>query len=724
MGWFAPEQPGALGSQPRHSVLGVLRHGAGDTAGTAVLLTGRMLLTCAHVVNDALGFPQSQTADQRGVTVKVVFSVLSQDHPHTATVRHWVPKRALPEAGVGWAGDLAVLELDDAPPAHVKPLRWREMASGQEAVAWYRGHEYSYAKVTVGSCEGPLGFLDGKLSGNAIGRGYSGGPVCLDDGSAVGLVMAQLSPASPNFSPADVVRRSISVPWQRIRDELTAVGAGDLVRDVLSAAQPTAGAAPGSVLEELLSALLGDPAFRADRSRELAARYAVQCSEHGAPTIAEFAELLASHPRMLPDFVELHAPTITSERERTALSQLATIGNREGIALLLSGREHERLLGLLTHVACQDSRRLPQAVRGALPFVELPQVLAAARIDPKHLEEVVHTLEGFPGDSNRVPADSPRVPALLRVVEYLAALADSPAEAELRAWSDSVARRLGVHPTALTERRDDATAWGSSRQAATRVVVQLAYRPEDPPEHFWYTIWRRRADGTAARVSATGDALLHKAEIARLVREEAEKSPDGNALGEKVLVEVFVEPELLYLPVDEWDEANDADADVGFAIPTRLGEEFHVVMRCREFSRRSAAALARRWAGRTSGEVVIADAAGIGALITRLKKSHDCGRVVLHGPRKEREQMMRACLALGVPIVLSDRSAEAFEDAHRLDAVEPVGSLSGLLDRVRKFRVDAYDDPGTLPTRPSLVWEDPDHPAPEILLLADPADAS
>lgn len=714
MGWFVPEGPWALDPQPRQSVLGVLRadaQGSGKAAGSAVLLAGRMLLTCAHVVNEALGLPTDQTTDQRGATVAVVFG-LDRSDPHNATVRYWVPKRALLHAEPGWVGDLAVLELDAAPPPRVKALRWQEMATGQEVVTWYRGYEYSVARATVVSCDGPQGFLDGTMSGAAIREGYSGGPLCLDDGSVVGLTVAQLLPADDTTSPKNVIRRSISIPWQRIRDELAAVGAGDLVREMISAARPAADATPSSAFEELLSRLFGDPAIRSDRSRQVAARYSVRCSAHGSPTIAELTQLLASHPRMLPDFVELHAPTVTSDWERDALSRLAVLGNQEGIALMLSEREHKRLLAVLRRITRQDSRQLPQAIRSALPFIELPQALAAARMGPEILEEVVYALEGFVGDCNPVPAGSPRVPALLRVVEYLAALADAPTETELQAWNDGVAQRLGVHPTALAERRADAAAWASSQQAATRIVVHLAERPEDPPEHFRYAIWRRRADGTAARVSAKSAALLHKAEIARLVREEAENSLNGSAL-----VEVFVDSDLLHLPIDEWD-----DADAALALPTRLGEEFHVVMRCRDFSHRSPAALTRRWTGRTSGEVVIADAAGYDALVIQLKKLHCCGRVVLHGPPTERDQMMRACLALGVPIVLWDRSAEAYEDAHRLDAVEPIGSLSGLPERLRQFRVDAYADPGTLPTRPSLVWEDPDYPAPEILQLADPAD--
>jgi hypothetical protein len=189
--------------------------------------------------------------------------------------------------------------------------------------------------------------------------------------------------------------------------------------------------------------------------------------------------------------------------------------------------------------------------------------------------------------------------------------------------------------------------------------------------------------------------------------------------------------------VDEWDDTesgtesgtagdagslagSDAAIDAGLAAP--LGEEYHVVLRCK-IARRSDSALARRWAARALGEPLVVDGRATDAksAIVRLKKDRDCGRVVIHGPREHRDMMLRACLVLGVPVIVWDRNADGYDHAPRLDPVAPAGPLDSLHERVRCFRVDAYADPVKYPARPAVVFENPDRPLPAGLWLADPA---
>lgn len=715
MGWFGPPVDGG-GGHGREAVITVLAAKSGRTAGAAVQMSGRWLLTCAHVVNEALGLPLESVAEPADAWVDVAFAALPGTGRRRARVRHWIPRRAAEPGALGWLADLAVLELRDDPPSAARPPAWRNMVAGQHLVAWYgTGQEYSYAKVDVGSCDGPLGYLDGTLAGAALGPGYSGGPLCLPDGTAVGLVVAHLpAPAGP-FSPGDVIRRGIAIPWQAVRAELAAAGVPDRVMSALTAAPPAPYGHLVARMAQPLAVLLGDPVLRADRAGQLAELHGLDRPRDGsAPAYQELAAFLLRNPRGTADFAEIHAPTLTTRAGRAALDELVGLAHGEGAALLLSAGEHHELLEHLGGRCDADRTLLPRATQGALPYARLPAVLRASRLPSGALDEAVRALESFGGDSARVPYDTPRVPALLRVVEYVAALrtngTDLPA---LRAWNDRVARRLGIPGAALAERRQDAAEWAARQREGHQrtVVVELERREGDPEHHFRCALWRTRADGTPARVETGPDRALPAAVIARLIRQAA----DGGE-GDTALVEVWVDDAQLQLPVDEWDGADPGD---GLAAP--LGEEYHVVLRCKAV-RRNASALARRWADRALAEPLVVDgrATDPKSAIVRLKQDRDCGRVVIHGPRGHRDTVLRACLVLGVPVVLWDRNADGYDHAPRLDPVGPAGPLDGLHERVRRFRVDAYADPAKYPARPALVWEDPDRQLPDGLWLADP----
>lgn len=715
MGWFAPAADGD-GWQGRSAVITVFAPGGGLTAGAAVQISGRWLLTCAHVVNDALARPQ-QSADHPGdALVGVGFPALPGADRRQARVRHWIPRRAPAAGSFGWLADLAVLELCGDPPPRARPPAWCDMAAGQRLRAWYgAGQEYTYAEVRVGSCDGPLGYLDGELAGAAIGPGYSGGPLCLPDGTVAGLVMAHIPAPEGQFSPKDVIRKCIAIPWQTIRAELAAAGVPAHLVDAVTPAPASPYGHLAARMEQPLAALLGDPVIRADRAGQLAELHGLDHPRDGsAPTYRELAAFLLRHPRRTADLAEIHAPTLTTPAERALLHQLVCVAHADGAGLLLSTAEHRELLTHLGRLADADEALLPRAVQGALPYATLPAPLRTARLPAGALAEAVRSLESFGGDSAHVPHGTPRVPALLRVAEYAAALgADGAAAAALRAWNDRVARRLGIPDAALAERRQDAAEWAARHTGGHRrtVVVELDRHDGDPDQHFRVALWRTRPDGTPARVATGPDRPLPGPAIARLIREAA----DG-AEGDPALVEVWVDDEHLQLPVDEWDDAG-PDAD----LPAPLGEEYHVVLRCRA-PRRNGSALARRWAARALSGPLVVDgrATDPKAAIVRLKKDRACGRVVIHGPRSHRDTMLRACLLLGVPVVLWDRTADGYDHAPRLDPVGPTGPLDQLPERVRHFRVDAYADPAKYPARPALVWEDPDRPLPDGLWLADP----
>lgn len=731
MGWFkAPDtDPSA---DARGALVRVLSADRGRTAGAGVYLAGRRLLTCAHVVNAALGVRMLSPRDPGSVTLDVSFPAVAAGAAGDRQARlvAWVPPRAAHHQGpvadgsLEWGGDLAVLELDEEPPPPVGPVRWQDMRAGQQVRAWYGGGQpFSYADVQVGSCDGRIGYLDGRLSGAAVDDGYSGGPLWSPaDGAAVGLVMGRITPPEGTFDTQHTVRRSWGLTWQSVRQELARVGAAP---DPVLGAREGAGAAGDDAVRDMmvgpLHALLGDPAVRAAHSTALGAALGLRTRTDGtAPSVEELAVVLCTVERALPTLAESLAPSLEGVRDRAGLDRLLALGRLTDAAGLLSVAEHRALLVKWDHLTRRDPGLLPRAATAALPYVELPRSLTAARLAPEDVPGAVRELEEWPGDGSPVPHETPRLPALLRVVEYAAAETGGMACQALQEWSGRVAARLGIHPSALGERRADAARW-SDRSAGTgvRVLVELGRHPQDPDGHYRCAVWRMRADGTAARTATGTERPRTGREIARLVREVA---GGAEGAGQNVaLVAVSVAPDALHLPVDEWDGAG---ADEFF--PARLGEDFHLVLRCPQIRRRSrtgAGDLKRRWGARHQSEPLVADhrISDEMELIRLLKTTHyDAARVIVHGPPAGRTRLLHFCLAMGVPIVLWDRAAVEPADTSRLDGATPYGPVDRLPERVRHFRVRAYTDP-EVPARPALVWEDAELPLPDELQLADPS---
>lgn len=171
-----------------HSLV-ALRRGT-TVVGGGVLVGGRTVLTCAHVVNLALG------RDEGAV-----------DWPADTVVVTWPDAGELAQgaAVVDWLdldkGDLAALELADDPPARSRPatLADEDPAPGRHlSTAGYRagGGSVSWALVDVVRT-GARGFLEAQPvepGGDVgIGPGFSGCPVQDTGGVVVGLISGALS---------------------------------------------------------------------------------------------------------------------------------------------------------------------------------------------------------------------------------------------------------------------------------------------------------------------------------------------------------------------------------------------------------------------------------------------------------------------------------------------------------------------------------------------------
>ncbi|MBV1935371.1 trypsin-like peptidase domain-containing protein [Streptomyces sp. BV286] len=702
-------EPGKDGNQGPFAA-SIPRARDGRTAGGGLVLDDDTVLTCAHVVNDALG---RALFESRAPGPEELFVVLRGPHGterHPARVAHWIAPRArtggaVREGDSEWLGDLAVLRVDAPPGNSFPPPRRTAMSADQQVTVRHgSGNGATFADLTVKSLEGQVGYLDGAATGMAVGPGYSGGPLwCRRDNAVVGLMAAHfMPPLDPDtgkplpHSPQHMVRRSWGIPWQRVEAELRALG-------VLGAEEsgPVDPEDPACVLlteaiEDALPAAVG----RGDCARKLARACGVG---HGGevlpPTVEEFAAFLLTHPRALAALVELLRRGNPDEADRVLAA-----GRLSRVPRLLSPREYGRLHQLLRGIDRTVLGRFAEAVRAALP-------LAAAFPGGETLDALIDHLETLPGDG-RSDDGGPRVPALLRVMEYVGVLCPGPQRAGLRMWSDGVAVRLGIPRSALAERRSDAQEWARvMRTRATRVRVLVQVTRAEPGLHR-LRVWCDEGAGprqvsTDTSVSYSGSAAAR--ELLRVL-----ETLDPAAVDEqRPLVEVLVDRTSLNLPVDEWEGS--APDEI---VPGVLGVEFPLVVHCPELLRRHERFLPdwrRRWSRLDSGATLVFSDASLSTneIYAELMRKLDAVRVSVDVPAGLRDAVVQVCLAVGVPVVVWDRGRDT--DSHVVKQMAEVATRE-LPDGVRSYRANTMLHPLDYPGRPVLAWADADRTVPRLHL--------
>ncbi|MFB6615213.1 trypsin-like peptidase domain-containing protein [Streptomyces sp. NPDC085524] len=712
MGWFRRES-GAAPADPRYTVASVLRADGSTTAGAGVPLTSSHVLTCAHVVNDALGRHLFDSRTPGEALVPVTLHTPVGSYRYAARVAYWVPPRrrdGQPQVrdrqDHEWLGDLAVLVVERQADRAAPPPQWAPMALGRKLRAWHgSGLSSSFADVTVTSFDGVIGYVDGDPTGMAVGPAYSGGPLwSAEEGAVVGVVAAHIMPpadpatgAPRAHSSQHINRRSWCIPWQRVREELLAAGAHELFER--PAADPEDPALP--LLTEALEAALPGLGGLADTASSVAERCGYAYPRDGsAPGYEEFAELLVTEPRALPALSE-----VLRHKEPEMTLRLLSVGRLSPVPVLLSPREHRRLRALLDGLPEPVVARLPRAVREALP-------LAAAFPGWRTVGELLSHLERLSGDS-RTDAAGTRVPALLRVTEYAAVLCPRATRANLRLWADAVADRLGIPHSALAERRSDAEDWARAqeeRSTPMRVLVQVSTLAG--ADRYRLRLWCDEGSGPR-QVSTDGNAVYSGAAAARELLRTLEALCRADQGEHRPLVEALVDRAGLNLPIDEW-ETYGPDG----LVPAVLGAEYQLVVNCPELLRRNERFLPdwrRRWRQLDTGTSLLITDAGVGPreIYGTLMDRSDAVRVAVDVPAGLRDEIVQVCLAVGVPVVVWDRAEESESGAvTQMSAV----TTRELPEGVRSYRAKTVHRPRDYPGRPVLAWADADRTAPQLYL--------
>ncbi|WP_330461129.1 trypsin-like peptidase domain-containing protein [Streptomyces sp. NBC_00820] len=707
MGWFKAVGNGA--DDPSHHVVSVRLPGDGKAAGAGFLLAPDTVLTCAHVVNAALGRAPFESRAPGVVEVPVEMRAERAGRQgRVARVAHWIPPRAqnggAPAPGAGeWHGDLAVLRVDG--PAFGLPAAPRQahMTVGQEVGAWHgSGRAATFARLSVTALHGSHGYVDGAPTGMAVGPGYSGSPLwCAREEAVVGLVVAHFMPrerasgAPVEFDPQRVIRRSWAIPWQAVEAELRPLGVLDGVRP----APVDTGEPAFRLLLDAIEDVFPSPSSRGDCARRLARACGVG---HGSdvvpPSPEEFVAFLLAHPRALAALAG-----ILRRDDPRAAEHILAAGALSRVPRLLSPAEYGELHDQLRAMDPAVLGRFPEAVRAALPHL-------AALPGADTLDALIDRLEALPGDGH-AGAGERRVPALLRVIEYLSALCPDTGRAYLRMWADGVSRRLGIERSALAERRYDAQEWGRSvlaRALRVRVLVQVTRAGRNRHR---IRIWCDEGAGPR-QVSTDSVQSFSDAEAAREVLRVLDSLTPSPEDERPPLVEVLVDRGGLNLPVDEW-AARDPDG----SLPGVLGVEFPLVMHCPELLRRNGRFVSRwrsRWNRLDSGkEFVVSEPMDRDTLYSRLVNQLDTVRVSVDVPPGTRDGIVQTCLALGIPVVMWDRCRDGTSPSLRHMARVATPELP---DGVHTYRANAKANPPEFPGRPVLAWADADRDVPRLHL--------
>jgi WD40 repeat protein len=169
-----------------------LRDRDGRVVGAGFLVGSAEIVTCAHVVERALGHREPGTPPPEA-TVAVDFPLLAPTVMLTATVVRWQPP-----LDSGGGGDIAGLQLQDAPPAGARALRlvtapelWAHRFRTFGFPARHDGGVWASGQLLSREGTGWVQLEDVKTTGFRVEPGFSGAPVWDDElGGVVGMAVA------------------------------------------------------------------------------------------------------------------------------------------------------------------------------------------------------------------------------------------------------------------------------------------------------------------------------------------------------------------------------------------------------------------------------------------------------------------------------------------------------------------------------------------------------
>jgi WD40 repeat protein len=199
-----------MSEQLRSSVVRIHdRHG--NVVGAGFLVTEREILTCAHVVTQALGIPEN-TPEQPVKEIRLDFPLVAREKMLTARVILWRPIGTLPKE----EEDIAVLKLEQETPIGAQAVRlvksdelWGHVFRAFGFPVGYNHGVWASGRLLEREATGWVQIEDVKETGFYVQPGFSGGPVWDEqlNGVAGMIVAAEQRPEikAAFIIPADVL---------------------------------------------------------------------------------------------------------------------------------------------------------------------------------------------------------------------------------------------------------------------------------------------------------------------------------------------------------------------------------------------------------------------------------------------------------------------------------------------------------------------------------------
>lgn len=630
--------------------------GAAVPAGAGVVVAPGVVLTCAHVVNLALGREEFAAAEPTETDLDGVLLALPAlgGAAYQPELLRWEAPRLGARPGP-WEGDLALLRLPPAAPP-VAPVRVGNAPLGGKAWAWYaNGDERSVVDVLVQKPLGPWLLLDPGSARLAVRRGYSGGPLWDSASRTLVGVMVSVEPGFPRY---------YAIGPDPVRALLTAAGL-----------TPPAPSTPPDPRRNLLHSRLTGALTTLDAQRH--ARGSVRLSwALGLPhdphrSRQDTVTAALAHPRGLPALRDAFTDPAAPEGDYVE-RELTSAVLRARPVRLLGPHDHAHLTALLAAVTLPE---LLAAARAAVPYL------------PLYADRVPDTAALLDQLEDRA-AEPGVMPPLLQVVEEAAA-ARADVREDLREWSGRVAERLRVRPGALEQVRADAKARAHGR-SATRPVVRV-WLWERGRDAFSYVIRLYDGDDRPLHTWSAVDVPRGHDELCRELSDAVRMLADQ---GDNAGVEFLLEHGSFGLPFDRWP------LPVPDLRPRLLGADHVVVLRGQRQPSRGP--WERRWGSLGSPAKVVGDADSADDL---LGANLDAALVVADCAPAEVDPVVRLCRHHGVPVVLWHRHGEGGAEA----LLGLVGDdwRHSLREEVRLRRLKARHDERMLGAHLALLWEDP-----------------
>ncbi|WP_312866146.1 VMAP-C domain-containing protein [Streptomyces boluensis] len=699
--------------------------GAERPVGAGVLIGPRRVLTCAHVVNSALGrdrFDPALPAWAR--TVELRLPHVDRERRITARVVAdlWRPPRSRPDpaqaappraGALPYYGDLAVLELDSDAPPGADPAPFHPQRDGNEVVAqWASGHALTTLRAVPRVSAHPWTALD--VLGGSVADGFSGGPLWDRERQAVvGVIVAAHDAAGHTSAPADPTEPAAGTARERRASAtLYAIGLTSIEAELPGlppVAVPTAGHGRIQLLEKLEELVSTRQGIRECEER-LAARLGRR-SAGAAADVEGLAAMAMGVRRGVPELLDIVHDHLAEHRP----DHLAAGGGWDAllrIARIVSPRERltvqrrRNLNALLAHCPATDPGRL---LRTVLPYAEgLPA--------PVDLADATDILEGYE------PPQGRSMPPLLQGVVQVAVrerATGGAAADDLDSWIRSTARRLGVAPEIVNEFRADAAAALAGASAdrpeeAAPPRVQVELLPVGHGRLFTYQIWVWNAHGRH-EIVRTQDSEVPSGQVVADIREVMRTEVDAHP--QNARLEFFVAPAWLRLDVDAWrfpPEPDDAEYFPGVSL--------HVMLRSSERTRETHAGWRRRSKALATAPRLLLDEGcpDPGVAMARLEVSRDSGIVVVRGDHKRQGWLLRQCLQAGVHTVLWHR--EDREDPEARQAADLLALVADLdpthiPEAVRAERAKARAEPDCVTHHGrglALLHDGPEHRPPPL----------